>query len=303
MLKIGRRTFLKNSVLGLSGLLLGCEWEKQSHPTATFDPYEKVLLGRTGILLSRVGLGTGMNGFNRMSNQTRLGPEKFKNLIYGCYERGIRWFDAADLYGSHSYLADALSGLPRQEYALVSKIWFGQRGLPETERPDADAVVGRFLEELNTDYIDLILLHCMTDPDWPNRYARQMEILEGLKKKGLIRAHGVSCHTLGALKTASEEPWVDSIHTRINPYGVQMDADPEQVIPILRHAHENGKGIIGMKIIGAGEFRKSDEKRNHSVDFVFNLGCVNAVTVGFESLEEEKDFSNRVKNTPIRKIR
>lgn len=301
VITMGRRTFLKKTVLGVSGLLLGCEFRDKGQPLAgTYDPYEIVSLGKTDLKLSRVGLGTGMNGSNRTSNQTRLGPEKCRALIRGCFDRGIRWFDAADLYGSHGYLADALEGINRQEYVVVSKIWFMGRGLPEPDRPDADLVIARFLEELRTDYIDLVLLHCMTDPDWPAKYEKQLEIMEALKKKGVIRAHGVSCHSLGALKTASEEPWVDSIHARINPYGAHMDGPPEEVVPALRRAHENGKGVIGMKIIGAGDFRNSDEKRNHSVDFVFNLGCVDAVTVGFESLEEQQDFAVRVQNTPIR---
>ena len=71
-------------------------------------------------------------------------------------------------------------------------------------------------------------------------------------------------------------------------------------MPILQKAHENGKGIIGMKIIGAGEFRNSDEKRNESIDFVLNLNCVSAAAIGFESLDEEKDFADRVRNTPVR---
>ena len=300
VMKIGRRAFLKHSALGISGLLVGCEWECPLAVPQTFDPYEKVLLGRTGLIFSRVGLGTGMNGSNRMSNQTRLGPEKCRDLIRGCFERGIRWFDAADLYGSHSYLADALDGIDRGSYGLVSKIWFGRWGLPEPERPDADIVVARFLKELRTDYIDVVSLHCLTDPQWPTQYAKQMEILDELKTKGLIRAHGVSCHSLGALNTASEDPWVDTIHARINPFVVQMDSGPDQVVPILQKAHENGKGIIGMKIIGAGEFRNSDEKRNESIDFVLNLNCVSAAAIGFESLDEEKDFADRVRNTPVR---
>lgn len=301
MIRIGRRTFLKHSVLGIGGLLLGCEFKDNGQPAVeTYNPYEMISLGSTDLKLSRVGLGTGMNGSNRMSNQTRLGPEKCRSLIRGCYEKGIRWFDAADLYGSHGYLADALEGIKREDYVLVSKIWFLKGGIAEPERPDADVVISRFLKELRTDYIDLVLLHCMTQPDWPVRYEKQMVIMEDLKKKGILRAHGVSCHSLDALRAAAEEPWVDSIHTRINPYGVQMDGSPEEVVPVLQQAHQNGKGIIGMKIIGAGDFRNSDPKRNHSIDFVFNLGCVDAVTVGFESLQEEQDFAVRVRNTPIR---
>jgi len=301
MKRIGRRAFLKGTACGIGGLVLGCEFVGQEPAAAgVFDPYERVPLGRTGLTLSRVGLGTGMSGLNRSSNQTRLGEEQCCALIRGCYERGIGWFDAADLYGSHRYLANALEGADRDSYVLVSKIWFRRGGLPEAERPDADVVIGRFLKELRTDRIDLVLMHCITEADWPTQYSKQMEIMEGLKEKGVIRACGVSCHSLEALKAAAEEPWVDSIHARINPYGVQMDGPPEAVTAVLERAHANGKGVIGMKIIGAGEFRSSDEKRNRSIDFVLNLGCVAAVTVGFESLEEERDFAGRVRQTPVR---
>jgi len=299
-MKIARRTFLKQSMIGLGGLLLGCRRQTESQSAAFWDPYEKTSLGRTGLRLSRVGWGTGMRGSRRMSNQTRLGKEKFNELARGCFERGVCWFDAADLYGSHSYLADALEGIRREEYALVSKIWLGWGGLPEPERPDADVVVGRFLKELRTDYIDLVLLHCMAAPDWPDRHEKQMEILDRLKTQGVIRAHGISCHSLPALQAAAVHPWVDSIHTRINPFGVQMDAEPDQVVPVLQEAHRSGKGVIGMKIIGEGAFRNSPLKRSQSVDFVFNLGCVDAVVVGFESLQEEEDFAQRVRQTPVR---
>lgn len=299
-MKIARRTFLKQTLWGLGGILLGCRrGEKHSLPSF-WNPYEKVPLGRTPIHLSRIGLGTGMRASGRMSNQTRLGQEKFTELVRTCLDRGISWFDAADLYGSHSYLAEALRGVPRDRYVLVSKIWLRTRGLPEGQPADTEQVVHRFLQELRTDYIDLLLLHCLVEPDWPSRYEKEMEVLVRLKEKGILRAHGVSCHSLAALQRAAEHPWVESIHARINPFGVQMDGSPDVVVPVLRQAHENGKGLIGMKLIGEGAFRNSPEKRAETIDFVFNLGCVDAVTIGFESLEEEADFAQAVRRTPIR---
>ena len=62
-----------------------------------FDPYEMVPLGKTGLKVSRVGIGTGMRGWQRKSNQTRLGKQKLEALLRGCYERGVRLFDMADL--------------------------------------------------------------------------------------------------------------------------------------------------------------------------------------------------------------
>jgi aryl-alcohol dehydrogenase-like predicted oxidoreductase len=284
----------------LAAWLFGCRKGYQNPEPAWWNPYEKVPLGQTPIRLSRVGLGTGMRAFNRMSNQTRLGQERFTELVRTCLERGISWFDAADLYGSHTFLAEALRGIPRSRYVLVSKVWLRTRGLPESQPEDIESTVHRFCRELDTDYIDLLLLHCLVEPDWPDRYEKQMETLRRLKQQGLLRAHGVSCHSLPALQAAASHPWVDSIHARINPFGVQMDGTPDQVVPILRQAHQNGKGLIGMKLIGEGAFRNSPEKRAETVDFVFNLGCIDAVTVGFESLDEEADFAQIVRRTPIR---
>src|SRR4029434_6222118 len=110
----------------------------------------------------------------------------------------------------------ALKGIPRADYGIITKIWFRDGGIPEKERPDADVVVNRFLKELGTDYIDLLLLHCVTSAKWPTELSRQMEILDKFKQKGIIRAHGVSCHSVEALEAAAAEPWVDSVHARIN---------------------------------------------------------------------------------------
>ena len=298
---IGRRQFIQSSLAGLGGALLGCAPEQPAPKAPThFTPGEMVSLGQTGLKVSRVGIGTGMRGSNRQSNQTRAGQEHFTALLRGCIDHGVTLLDCADLYGSHPFVANALQDVPREKVALISKIWFLPRGLPESERPDADIVVERFLKELKTDYIDIVQIHCMTAPDWTTQMEAQMNIMESLKKKGLIRTHGVSCHSLAALNAAAEHPWVDCIHTRINPYGQSMDDTPDKVVPVLQKAHANGKGVIGMKIIGEGKFRTSDEQRNHSIDFVLNLGCVDAVIVGFETVEEVEDFSVRVCNTPRR---
>lgn len=297
-MKIPRRTFLGGSILGMGGLLLGgCRIGDESPQISGFDPYEKVKLGKTGLKVSRVGLGTGMNGSNQQSNQTRLGKEKFSELIGGCFDRGINLFDMADMYGSHSYLLSGLGEIKRDKIVLVSKIWLGRGGIsiPQEERLDANKTIERFLKEIGTDYIDLVLLHCLTDKEWPAIYEKQMTVLADLKKKGVIRAHGVSCHSLDALKTAAAEPWVDSVHARINPYGVSMDGEPDVVVPVLEQMHAAGKGVVGMKIMGAGRFRDSDLQRNHSVEFVLNLGTIDTMVIGFENLQETDDFAGRVR--------
>jgi aryl-alcohol dehydrogenase-like predicted oxidoreductase len=301
-----RREFLIKSIAGVGGALVGCRFSfAQRQLPQTYDPYEWVPLGKTGIKVTRVGFGTGMRGGNRQSNQTRLGKEKFEGLLRESYERGVRLFDAADLYGTHPYLGRALQEMPRKNYALVSKIWWRRGGIPDKQRPDADVVVQRFLRELRTDYVDLVLLHCVVSESWPDELSDQMEILAKLKKKGIVRAHGVSCHSFAALKACVDESWVDSVHARINPYAVKMDVrdvqDVPKVVNVLKQLREQGKGVVGMKIIGEGRFRDSDEKRDASVRFALTSGCVDTMVVGFEKTKEIDDLAARVRKVPAAK--
>jgi aryl-alcohol dehydrogenase-like predicted oxidoreductase len=247
---------------------------------------------------SRFCLGTGVHGGNRQSNMTRMGEEKSEALIHAAHERGIGLFDLADLYGTHPFLLPALKGLPRDRFGIVSKIWFRPGGIPDKERPNADIVVERFLKEIGTDYLDLVLLHCVESATWPDELRKQMEILAKLKEKGVIRAHGVSCHSIDALEAAANEPWVDSVHTRINPYGMSMDGPVDKVVPVLKKLHAAGKGVIGMKIIGEGRLRNDEEKRDASARFVLGLGCVDILNIGFEKPEEIDDFAARVRKVP-----
>jgi aryl-alcohol dehydrogenase-like predicted oxidoreductase len=298
-MKIKRREFLKHSALGLGSVLAGVGYSTaQEAKVGSYDPFETVTLGKSKLKVSRFCLGTGVHGGNRQSNATRMGKDKFEELIRGAHERGIGMFDLADLYGTHPFLLPALKGIPRDKLTIVTKIWFRPGGIPDAERPDANVVVQRFLKEIGTDYIDLVLLHCVESATWPEELRKQMDLLAGLKDKGMIRAHGVSCHTLAALEAAAAEPWVDSVHARINPYGMSMDGPPEKVVPVLKKLHAAGKGVVGMKIIGEGRLRHDEEKRDASARFVLGLGCVDVLNIGFEKVEEIDDFAARVRKVP-----
>jgi aryl-alcohol dehydrogenase-like predicted oxidoreductase len=294
-----RREFLETAVAGTAGVLAAAGEAAAALAPAARDPLAVVPLGKH-LNVTRIGLGTGMRGGMRETNHTRMGQEKFNELARYVYDQGVRLFDVADLYGTHSFLARALQGKPRDSYSVNSKYWFRQGGLPEKERPDVDVAVKRFLRELRTDYIDLLQLHCVTDPDWNKKLRKQMDLLEELKQKGLVRAHGVSCHSLPALETAANEPWVDVIHARINPAGVRMDLPPKEnpvarVVSVLKRAHDKGKGVIGMKIIGEGTFGNDPQKREESVRFVLGLDCVDVLVIGFEKPAEFDDFLPRAR--------
>lgn len=287
-MKHTRRQFIQSTTLAAGAVLLGAGHAIAAEIAAkpAFEAADKVALGKSGLKVTRLSLGTGMRGGQRQSNHTRMGLEKFTTLVRGAHERGSRFFDLADLYGTHDFFSQAMKGVPRGDYAIATKIWWSGGGIPEAERPDADVVVTRFLKELKTDYLDLVLLHCVTSAKWPEELQKQMELLAGLKKKGVIRAHGVSCHSLPALSAAAKESWVDSIHARINPYGASMDGKPEKILEVLREAKQHGKGIVGMKIIGEGRFRNDGEKKKESVRFALQSGCVDVLLVGCENLTE-----------------
>ncbi|MCG3195766.1 MAG: aldo/keto reductase [Candidatus Omnitrophica bacterium] len=290
-----RRDFLGTALAGATSI-----WASKAAAASSASPgsassslFDRVTLGKSGLSVTRVGMGTGMRGYHRRSNQTRLGEEKFHALLRYGFEKGINYFDLADLYGTHWDITPALKGIDRDKYVIVSKIWWREGGLPEMERLDADKLVDRFLQEIGTEYIDLVHLHCVTDADWPKKLAKQMDLLSKLKEQGKIRAHGVSVHALPALEVAAETPWVDSVHTRINPYGEKMDGPPDKVVPVLEKIHAAGKGVTGMKIIGEGAFRDDPEKKDHSIRYVLGLECVDTCIVGFEKPEEIDDFCER----------
>ncbi|MGE5610251.1 MAG: aldo/keto reductase [Bacillota bacterium] len=295
-MEMNRRQFMTTTLAGAGAMLLNHPLLAADAKPLSGDPFQMVPLGKTGLKVSLVGAGTGMRGGGRQSNMTRLGKEKFEALLKYEFEKGIRLFDCADMYGTHPYVASAFKGLPREQYVISTKIWVMDGALPEKERPDANIVVDRFRKELNTDYIDLVLIHCMMAPNWCDQWKRQMDILEELKSKGIIKAHGVSIHSLQALKAAAESPWVDSMHVRINAFGDAMDGKPEVVTPVIKKAHEAGKGVIAMKVVGEGRYRNAPEKLDESIKYVLDQGTVSAMVVGFEKPEEVDDFTARVKN-------
>jgi aryl-alcohol dehydrogenase-like predicted oxidoreductase len=307
-MKIKRREFIKTSALGAGGIMLGAQIAAGETPAPNpdakpdikyHDPFEPVQLGRTDLKFTRLCMGTGSHGYERSSDQTRKGAVVFQKLVRGAYDRGVRTFDTADLYGSHQGVAAALDGLPRDSYSLITKMWWNEGGIPDAERPDADVVVARFLKELKTDHVDLLLLHCVTAPEWPDQLRKQMAILSKVKAQGKIRALGVSCHSIAALEAAAAEPWVESVHARINPYGMSMDGSPDEVVPVLKKLHAAGKGVVGMKIIGDGRLTNDDARRDESVKFALGLGCVHILNVGFESVEQIDDLAARVRKVPV----
>src|SRR6266849_848667 len=249
-----------------------------------FTAADTVTLGKTGIQTSRLAMGTGTVGVGHHSHQTALGVKGLSDLLLNGYDHGLRFFDSADSYGSHPHVAEALKHVPRDKVTVLTKTWARD---PAAARADLD----RFRRELGTDHIDVCLMHCLTEGDWTDRYRGVMDVLSEAKEKGVIRAHGCSCHSIEALRAAAKSSWVEVDLVRINPIGSHMDAAPDTVAGVLKEMRAAGKGIVGMKILGEGDLRN---RQDEALRFALSLDLLDAFTIGAESKSEQEDLIRRI---------
>jgi 1-deoxyxylulose-5-phosphate synthase len=252
---------------------------------------DRIKLGPMKVEMSRLAMGTGTNGSGGSSNQTKkLGVQGVADLFKAGYDQGLTFWDSADQYGSHPHLRAALKGVPREKVTILTKTH-------ASTEAEMKADIDRFRKELNTDYLDIVLLHCMMDGNWPDKKKGAMNVISEAREKGIIKTHGTSCHTLEALKTAAKTDWVQVDLARINPAQVAMDAAPDVVVGVLREMKAKGKGVIGMKIFGAGRLR---DKTDECLQYALNLDCVDVFTIGVESRAEMQDLVTKIPAASVR---
>jgi aryl-alcohol dehydrogenase-like predicted oxidoreductase len=298
-----RRDFLSMTTLAAGAVALTplAGVAQTTTPMVPVEPFWVPLTKE--VKTTRIGFGTGMRGGNRRSDLVRGGYPKAIEMLRYAYDMGIRLFDCADMYGTHDVVAEALRGKPRDSYVLVTKVWVRPGGIPETERLAPEELIKRFLREfgaLRTDYIDVVQIHCMDNNRWTGEWVAAMESLEKAKKAGLIRAHGISSHSNAATEKAAETEWCDVVHVRINSEGMHMDGPRDdaaarvaETVRTTKVAHEAGKGVIAMKVVGQGDM-KDLETRKKSTKFVMDLGTVNCMIVGFTEKEQITEFVTNV---------
>jgi predicted aldo/keto reductase-like oxidoreductase len=286
MRQISRRHFIQTGIVGAAAVSAG--FTNLSY--ASLPVIDKVKLGKTGLLVPRLALGTGTHGGNQSSDMTRMGINNWLKIARHAYDRGISFYDAADSYGSHQNVKEILKIVPREKATLLSKIWTR----PESWNKDTPAkTIDRFRKETGSEYFDMLLLHCMTNGKWQEEKKAYIDALSEAKQKGIVKAVGLSCHSFEALRIAASDPWVDVILARINPEGVIMDSHPDEVMAVLKQAHNNGKGIIGMKIFGEGKLVQ-ESQREKSLKYAINSKNVDCMTIGFTSTEQVDDALARV---------
>jgi len=270
MTRISRRSFLAGTTAAGAALLSGRYSFARESASKITSGTDLVTLGGTDIKTSVLGLGTGTRGGRE---QRDLGQDGFTKMVRYAYDRGVRYIDTADMYKTHTFVRDAVKGLPREEFFIQTK----------TRAKNAEAAkadIERFRKELDTDYLDTLLMHCMTTGSWPTDMRPVMDVLSEAKEKGRVKAVGVSCHGWDPLAASTDVDWCDVHLVRINPFGQKMDGEPKDVAAEIKKMHERGRGVIGMKIFGEGQC-DTPEERMRSLQYVLGLGTVDCFTIGF----------------------
>lgn len=291
---INRRQFIKSTAALAGAIILPCHAQPAAMIKTKRTAVDQVKLGKTGLKLSRLGIGTGSIGG---SIQRALGQEKFTRLIRYAYDQGITYIDTAQSYKTHNMVREAIKDLPREKLFIQSKM----PGTPEKPLE----VIDRYRKELNVDYIDSLLVHCGTKKTWDQDRKRLLDAFEEAKQKKIIRAHGVSCHTIPATAVAAKLDWVDVNLVRVNPQGAHIDTPVERwdaksnmshvpaVMEQITIMRKNRHGIIGMKLIGNGDFKKPED-REKSIRFAMKCDLLDAVVIGFKSPAEVDEAIKRM---------
>ena len=284
-----RRNFLLRGATGLAALrnfphhLFAAATQKHAA--------DRVKLGPRGIEVSRLAMGTGTNGVGGSSNQTRkMGVQGLADLFRFGFDHGLTFWDSADQYGTHLHMKAALKQVKRDDVVIMTKT---RATTAKEMRNDLD----RYRREIGTDYIDIVLLHAMDQDNWPELKKGAMEVLSEAREKGIVRTHGTSCHSFGAMQAALKSPWVEVDLARINPAKVAMDADPQTILDLLAEMKKAGKGVIGMKILGAGRLRS---KPDECLQFALAQDQIDAFTIGAESLMELGDLVKKIPAASVR---
>ena len=276
MARYSRRDFLK------TGLAAGALASTASLPLLAqgAKATDWVTLGKSGVKVTRLAFGTGSHGG---SVQRQLGQEQFTALVRHAYDRGVRFFETSDTYGGmHSMLGIALKGIPRDSYALMSKV--------TTDSGDPQQRFDDLRSQINADYFDIMLMHVQESSDWPTNSARWQDAILEAQSKKIILSRGASVHGLPALRQVPQNKWLQVAMIRMNHNGTKMDneqtaynspGDVPEVVTHTKAARAAGMGIISMKLIGEGVFNHED--RQKAMRFAFQNAGVDCVTVGYKS--------------------
>lgn len=241
-------------------------------------------LGRSGLKVSRLCFGT----LTMSPLQRNMPPEEGARLLIHAYERGVRFLDTADLYGTYPHIRLALREAPDYVVSTKGYVW---------DEPTAAAALERAFRGIGRDYIDLFMLHEQESLYTLRGHEEALNYLQKQKARGHIGAVGISTHFSGCVRAATRFPMIEVIHPLINRAGIGIqDGTRQDMEDAIRAARDMGVGIFAMKPLGGGHLI-SDSRA--ALAYAIESPLLDSVALGMQTFEEidanvaafEGDFS------------
>jgi len=234
---------------------------------------ERVRLGNTGIEVSRLCFGS----LTMTPAQANLSIRDGSELIKYAYTKGINFLDTAEYYDNYLYIREALKYIDRQDYVIATKCYAYTREM-------AAKSLDKALIELNTDYIDIFMLHEQESIYTLKGHREAIEFFLEAKQKGKIRAFGISTHYVAGVIGANQLDEIEVIHPIINVEGIGIqDGSIHDMIKAVKESYALGKGIYSMKPLGGGHLISRYEE---AFEFIKNMDFIHSIAVGMQSKEE-----------------
>jgi aryl-alcohol dehydrogenase-like predicted oxidoreductase len=243
-----------------------------------------VNLSGTGLKVSKLGFGTAYIGDPSLD----ISPEEGARVLVESFKLGINFWDTSDDYGSHPHVASALKCVPRREVVISTKT--SARSGEEAEKNLRNS-----LRELDTDYLDIFLLHAV-EASWVRGCHQVMKELNGLKTTGIVKAIGLSTHSVTVVREASRFKELDVLMTIcckaeqaiVNEFREHIpleDGSIEEMFNAIKLAHSERKGVVAMKVLGSSA---PPLVRNYqsSIKSIAQLDFVDAMVIGMRNLDE-----------------
>ncbi len=231
------------------------------------------ILGNTGIKVSRLCFG----GLTVGPLQANLSPEAGAEIIAEAFLQGVNFIDTAELYGTYPHIKKALALYKDSPIVVATKSYAYDE---ETAKRSVDLA----LTAMDLNQIDIFLLHEQESEYTLRGHDAALKYYLKMKEQGIIKAVGISTHTVKAVKAAAKMAEIDVIHPIINKAGLGIqDGSVDDMVKALDIAKAHGKGIYGMKPLGGGNLIHS---ASACFEFVLDLPTLDSIAVGMQTKAE-----------------
>jgi aryl-alcohol dehydrogenase-like predicted oxidoreductase len=304
MKTISRKKFLSTVMASLAGLKLMSQVHGRSHEGL----FKKRNVGKTGVIVSPVCFGA-----------TRTNEE---SLIRYVIEKGINFLDTGRSYanGKNEMLVGrAVAGI-RSKVVIQSKLQLEKHELPSwgNDRKVAgeiSSVLNKKLEAslkaLETNYIDILLYHSATDEELLFHPA-VMNFFDGMKRSGVIRAHGFSAHNdfMNLAERNNRELFYDVLMVPFNHKGSLIHSitgeyaewNHDKLVSVLAEASRKGTGVIAMKTCSGDKYSPSagiEASYSEAVKWVISQPFISSAAVAMANFDQVNEHISMLEKLNI----